>query len=344
MFGFDPGSTGDPGKEGGVSVENIKAIISQQAATIECNFQEVRQAINARLAEYEGAVFTEDSKTLAKKEVAALRAEKKNLADNLREAKKTYMAPWEAFEPMAKELIALYDKPIDLIDGQVKAFEEKRIAQKRGLIRQVYEELAGDVADIIPLEKIYSSKWENAGTREKAIREEIGNAAVAARQAVETIRGMHSEAEDEALQTYKNTLNLSEAVAHINAYERRKQEILAREAEERHREELERIRREERERLEAQQRAQEEKEAALRQAEEEKAEALRQAEMEKAAAVEQAREEAAQEVVESLCPELEGETKTYEYRMKLTEDGKAKLELYLDSIGIDYEVEEIVAW
>ena len=336
-------------------MENIQAVITQQAATIECNFQEVEQAINARLAEYEGAVFTEDSKVMAKKEVASLRAEKKNLMDNLREAKRTYMAPWDAFEPRAKALISLYDKPIELIDGQVKAFEEKRIAEKRELIRQVYGELAGDVADIIPLKKIYSPKWENAGTREKAIREEIGNAAVNARQALETIHGMHSEAEEEALQVYRDTLNLSDAVAHINSYERQKQEILAREAERRHREELERIRREERERVEAERRAKEEREAALRRAEEEKAAALRkaeeekaaalrQAEMEKAAAVEQAREEAAQEVVDSLSPELDGDTVTYEYRMELTEDAKAKLEMYLDSVGIDYEVEELTAW
>ena len=336
-------------------MENIQAVITQQAATIECNFQEVEQAINARLAEYEGAVFTEDSRVMAKKEVASLRAEKKNLMDNLREAKRTYMAPWDAFEPRAKALISLYDKPIELIDGQVKAFEEKRIAGKRELIRQVYEELAGDVADIIPLKKIYSSKWENAGTREKAIREEIGNAAVNARQALETIHGMHSEAEEEALRIYRDTLNLSDAVAHINSYERQKQEILAREAERRHQEELERIRREERERVEAERRAKEEREAALRRAEEEKAAALRkaeeekaaalrQAEMEKAAAVEQAREEAAQEVVDSLSPELDGDTVTYEYRMELTEDAKAKLEMYLDSVGIDYEVEELTAW
>ena len=162
-------------------MENIQAVITQRAGSIECNFDEVKQAINARLAEYEGAVFTEESKTVAKKEVASLRAEKKNLMDNLREAKRTYMAPWDAFELRAKELIDLYDQPIGLIDGQMKAFEEKRVAQKKDLIRQIYRELAGDVADIIPLEKIYSSKWENAGTREKAIREEIGNAAAAAR-------------------------------------------------------------------------------------------------------------------------------------------------------------------
>ena len=39
-------------------MENIQAVITQQAATIECNFKEVEQAINARLAEYEGAVLS----------------------------------------------------------------------------------------------------------------------------------------------------------------------------------------------------------------------------------------------------------------------------------------------
>ena len=63
-----------------------------------------------------------------------------------------------------------------------------------------------------------------------------------------------------------------------------------------------------------------------------------------AAAVEEARAEAAQEVVDSLIPELEGKTSTYEYQMRLTEDAKEKLEMYLDSVGIEYEVEEITGW
>ena len=48
--------------------------------------------------------------------------------------------------------------------------------------------------------------------------------------------------------------------------------------------------------------------------------------------------------MDSLSPELDGDTMTYEYRMELTEDAKAKLEMYLDSVGIDYEVEELTAW
>ena len=67
--------------------------------------------------------------------------------------------------------------------------------------------------------------------------------------------------------------------------------------------------------------------------------ALEQAEAEKAAAVEQARAEAAQEVVDSLIPDdLSGESSLYEYRMSLTADAKEKLEMYLESIGIEWEL------
>ena len=159
------------------------------------------------------------------------------------------MAPWDTFEPKVKELINLFDEPITLIDGQVKAFEEDRIAQKKALIEAIYTELVGDLADIIPLERIYNPKWENATTKEKAIREEVLAQATAARIALDTIRGMRSDAESKALDVYKQTLSLPEAISCINAYEAQKAEILRKEQERQREEELERIRREEREKL-----------------------------------------------------------------------------------------------
>ena len=49
-------------------------------------------------------------------------------------------------------------------------------------------------------------------------------------------------------------------------------------------------------------------------------------------------------MVDNLIPELEGQTSAYEYQMQLTKDAKEKLEMYLDSVGIEYEVEEITGW
>lgn len=315
----------------------VRAVITQQEGTVSCNFEEVEAYIKDRLKEYDGAIFTEESKGYAKKELAKLRAEKKELNDNLRDAKKKYMAPWDAFEPKAKELINLFDEPITLIDGQVKAFEEDRIAQKKSLIEAIYTELAGDLADIIPLERIYNPKWENATTKEKAIREDVVAQATAARIALDTIRGMRSDAESKALDVYKQTLSLPEAISCINAYEAQKAEILRKEQERQLEEELARVRREEREKLKAEQKALEEREAQRRAAEEALEAQRRRLEEEKQAAVEQARETGAQEVIESLTPDAEEDTQLYEYRVALSEKGKEAFEMYLDSVGIDWE-------
>ena len=224
-----------------------------------------------------------------------------------------------------------------MIDGQVKAFEEDRIAQKKALIEAIYTELVGDLADIIPLERIYNPKWENATMKEKAIREEVLAQATAARIALDTIHGMRSDAESKALDVYKQTLSLPEAISCINAYEAQKAEILRKEQERQREEELERIRREEREKLEAERKALEEREAQRRAAEEALEAQRRQLEAEKQAAVEQARETGAQEVIESLTPDTEEDTRLYEYRLALSEKGKEAFEMYLDSVGIDWE-------
>lgn len=316
----------------------VRAVITQQEGTVSCNFEEVKGYIRERLKEYDGAVFTEESKGYAKKELAKLRAEKKELNDNLREAKKKYMAPWDAFEPKAKDLINLFDEPITLIDGQVKAFEEDRVVQKKALIEAIYTELVGDLSDIIPLERIYNPKWENATTKEKAIREEVLAQATAARIALDTIRGMRSDAESKALDVYKQTLSLSIAISCINAYEAQKAEILRKEQERQLEEELARVRREEREKLKAEQKALEEREAQRLAAEEALEAQRRQLEAEKQAAVEQARETGAQEVIESLTPDAEEDTQLYEYRLALSEKGKEAFEMYLDSVGIDWEM------
>lgn len=317
---------------------SIQAIITQEDAKITCNFEQVERAIQDKLAEYKEAVFTEDSKTYAKKEVASLRAEKKSLQDNMRDAKKQYMKPWDDFETQAKKLIGLYDEPINLINGQVQAFEEKRIAEKKQLIHRIYECVPEDLQAYIPLERIYNPKWENATYKEKDIKADIAEVIRKTGNDLNTITSMQSEAVEKALKIYKDSLNLTDAITCINNYERQKQEILMRAQEKQRREEAERIRREEHEKMLAEQRAKEAQEAALRQAEAEREEALRRAEEEKIAAVEQAREDAAQEVIESFIPDMGEEENLYEYRISLSNDAKEKLEMYMDSVGIEWEM------
>jgi hypothetical protein len=54
--------------------------------------------------------------------------------------------------------------------------------------------------------------------------------------------------------------------------------------------------------------------------------------------VEQAKAEAAQEVIDSMIPDDGDETELYEYRISLSADAKEKLEMYMDSVGIEWEM------
>ncbi len=238
-------------------MNNTVAVITQESAKISCNFDQVEQAIKGTLAEFKGVVFTEDSKPYAKKQVASLRKQKKEFQENLRDAKNQYMAPWNEVETRAKNLIALYDEPIDFINGQVQAFEEKRIREKKAEIEAAYNELVpGDLQDYIPLECIYGAKWDNATTNMKTVKKEISEIVTKTQGEISVISSMGSDKVQAALALYMANRNLAAAVKYISDYEAKKKEILAQQerreaerAEALRREEIEKIRREERARI-----------------------------------------------------------------------------------------------
>lgn len=297
-------------------MEDVQVIINQQAGAISFNFEEMKQFLDNRLEEYRRAVFTDDSIKSAKAYTAKLRKEQAAFKSRIADVKKEYMHPFDQFKARADELVELYNEPISFINGQVKDFEERRKTEKRKEISAIYRETAAGLSEYIPLERIYNPKWENATFKKNDIKKEILEITASTRQAVETIKAMDSEACEKALALYRQDLSLPDAIACVNNYERQKAEILQKEQERKCREEEERIRQTEREKIEAEQRA----------------------EREKTTAVETAREQAVKEVIAELTPELSGQTNLYEYRMSLTDDGKRKLEMYLDSVGIEWEL------
>ena len=316
-------------------MENYEVQVQQQTGKITCDFEGAKAYLSARLDEYRNVVFTEDSKKDAKATVASLRKEKKAFADKVKEVRDEYMKPLQEFADKAKELVDMYDQPINFINDQVSAFEQRRIEEKRLQINELYQDCLGDMQKELPLQKIYNSKWENSTVNPTQIRREMMERKETVKQGMEAIRQMHSDVEDRAISMFLESYDLTKTILYINQYQQQQNEIRAREQERIRREEAERIRREERMKLEAERRERE----SLERAEREKQEALAAAEAEKQAAVELAKEEAAQEVIDAMIPQdLEGESNLYEYRLALTAEAKEKLEMYLTSVGIDWEL------
>ena len=237
-------------------MNELQVIVNQKPGIIEFNFEEVRDALAKEMDLRKKEVFTEEQKPLARSEVAALRKLKGVIDDKRKEVKKQYMAPFEEFDAKANELKKLIDEPIDLINKQIDEMEEKRKAERKSKIQSLYDSLIGDLVDYIPLNKIYSTKWENASVTVTAIKKELTEIINSTRTAIMTLNSMTSDAVPEAIKRYKSNLDLAGAISYINQYEvqkaeimRRKEEKLRQEEERRRQQEEEKIRRQERERI-----------------------------------------------------------------------------------------------
>ena len=98
------------------------------------------------------------------------------------------------------------------------------IFEKKKLISKIYESVPEDVKEYIPLERIYHSKWENAAEKEADIRKEVYEIASRVFGDIRVLKSINSEAVPEALEIYKSSLILMDAVAYISSYEQQKQE------------------------------------------------------------------------------------------------------------------------
>lgn len=227
-------------KEMIVSVEQTEGIVNIS------NFEEIKANVQASMELYKSMTFTEDTLSEAKSTVATLRKLSKHLDDKRKDVKRKCMMPYEEFEDKIKELQNIIAEPIELITRQTREYEDKRIKQKKEEIQQIYDDCIEGMQEYIPLERIYDRTWENKGTSAKKIKEAIETYVDNAKMSVETIKNMHSEAEQRALEAFKKTLDLSVAVNLITKYEADKAEILKREQERKAAEE-ERKRQEEKE-------------------------------------------------------------------------------------------------
>lgn len=314
-------------------MNELKIEISQEPAVIRCNFKDVKAKLSEKMAEYQGAVFTEESKSVAKAELASLRKTREEVEKRRKEVKAQCLVPYNDFEEKVKELLEIIDEPICLIDSQLKEMEAERIRKRHGDVETLYEECAGEWAEYLPLKEIYVKKWDNATTSLKQIEKELLAMTEKVASEIGIIRNTQSEVVEDALQVYQKRRDLGAALTLINTYEDNKKRALEaerirrkQEEEQRRQAEIERAREEERKKIEEIAKAREE--------ERKKAE-----ETLKAAAVATKDPEVPffLEDEEDDLPFPQPQTVTAFYKVVATEEELERVEMAFNSIGIWFE-------
>lgn len=180
---------------------------------IQWNKEELEAAVRAKIANYENVVYTDENIKEAKNDRAELNKLLKAIEDRRKQVKKIINEPYAVFEAELKEITALINKPVGLIDQQVKAYEERQREEKKAAIKSIYDECIGNLAKVLPFEKIFDIRYLNQTFKMSVAEEEIKEKITRVKTDLETIDSLESKYKLNAKDVYIKTFDLSKALA-----------------------------------------------------------------------------------------------------------------------------------
>lgn len=180
---------------------------------IKWNKEELEAAVRHKIAAYQNVVYTEDNMKQAKADRAELNKLTKAIEERRKMVKKIINEPYEVFEAELKEILALIQEPVGIIDRQVKAFEDQQKEEKKKNIRSAYDEVIGDLGQVLPFEKVFDSRYLNQTYKLTTAQSDIKEKVEKVRTDLETIDSLESKYKLNAKDVYIKTLDLSKALA-----------------------------------------------------------------------------------------------------------------------------------
>lgn len=191
---------------------------------IEFNYEELKTEIAEKVKMYETLVYDDEQIKQAKQDKANLNKLKQAINQERIRREREYLEPFNEFKVKINEIIQIIDRPISIIDEQIKGFDEKRKDEKKEEIRKIFKEV-NDI-EWLKLQPIAETRWLNVSASVNSIKAEIEAKIAAIKCDLATIDSFE-DYKFEALEKYKETLNLHQALSEakgIHEMQRKKEE------------------------------------------------------------------------------------------------------------------------
>jgi hypothetical protein len=188
------------------------------------NIQLLKQELADRLDYYKSLIVTEDGIKDAKADKAALNKLKAAIDEQREEAKRQVMALYNPLEKECKELLAMIDEPIAAIDGQLRAFDEKKKAEKFAALVEFFEQI--NTLDFVKLEHVLNPKWGNVTVKLDTLKDEISGAIQAIVDDYAEIKELYADSPmlTAIMQRFETTRDKGAALAYAAEIERKEQQ------------------------------------------------------------------------------------------------------------------------
>lgn len=181
------------------------------------NYEELKAELTEKVQHYETLVYTDDQIKEVKADRAALNKLKKALSDERIRREKEYMKPFDDFKSKINEIISIIDKPVAVIDKQIREYEDKRQQEKLEEIKKLWFEM--EVPDGLTLDNVFNYRMLNASFNMKHVKQCFIDAIDRFNRDMAVLVNL-SEYSFEAQQTYISSLDLSKAMNEANRLSR----------------------------------------------------------------------------------------------------------------------------
>lgn len=173
------------------------------------NADEIAEYVAGRVGYYKNLVYTDDQIVEAKKDRAELNKFISALKAKDKEIKKLCLQPYEEFHQKMQLIIAQVEEPVNLIDKQVKDYEDQQKAAKMEEIRKLFAEKG--FQPWVTLDRIMNPSWLNKSYSLKKVESDLSTIQHSIGEDILLINQM-GEGQPAALREYQRSMDKTKAV------------------------------------------------------------------------------------------------------------------------------------
>lgn len=216
-------------------MNELQVKVQQTPGTVTWNYEDLKKAITNALEVYKTTEYDDSNIGQAKKDRAMLNNLSKSVNARKIEIKKKCLEPYELIETQAKELMAIIQEPIAVIDERLTEYETARRKKARAVIleymQKAFEGIEQQIADKAK-NALYDDRWENATAKKSEWQTAIDARADAIRSDLQVLTGIEEKFRSYAMDAYRPNLRLADAMQKVQELRAQEAAILKRQQEE----------------------------------------------------------------------------------------------------------------
>lgn len=218
-----------------MGINELQVVVQQTPGTVTWNYEDLKKAITNALEVYKTTEYDDSNIGQAKKDRAMLNNLSKSVNARKIEIKKKCLEPYELIETQAKELMAIIQEPIAVIDERLTEYETARRKKARAVIleymQKAFEGIEQQIADKAK-NALYDDRWENATAKKSEWQTAIDARADAIRSDLQVLAGIEEKFRSYAMDAYRPNLRLADAMQKVQELRAQEAAILKRQQEE----------------------------------------------------------------------------------------------------------------